>query len=82
MLWYDFIWNHEPGGNVDHILQHGLAPEEVESVICNPLETTLSRSSGRPIATGYLSDGRLVMAVYEKIDDVTVYAVTAFEIEC
>ncbi len=51
MPWYDFIRNNEPGGNVEHIAEHGLTPEDVEAVICNPLETTTSRSSGRPVAT-------------------------------
>ncbi len=37
MPWYDFIWNDEPGGNVEHIAEHGLTPDDVETVICNPL---------------------------------------------
>jgi uncharacterized DUF497 family protein len=81
MPWYDFIWNYDPGGNVEHIAEHGLTLEDVEGVICNPLETKISRSSGRPMATGYTADGRLIVAVYEKTDEVTVYPVTAFEIE-
>src|SRR5262245_41586675 len=81
MPWYDFIWNNEPGGNVEHIAEHGLTPEDVEAVICNPLEKTTSRSSGRPVVTGYTPDGRLILVVYEEIDDVTVYPVTAYEVE-
>jgi hypothetical protein len=65
MPWYDVIWNYEPGGNVEYIAQHGITPEDVEAVICNPLETTQSRSSKRPAATGYTSDGRLIL-VYTK----------------
>jgi uncharacterized DUF497 family protein len=81
MPWFDFIWNDEPGGNVDHIAEHGLTPADVEAVICNPLETTTSRSSGRPIATGYTTDGRLIVVLYEEIDEFTVYPVTAFDVE-
>lgn len=81
MPWFDIIWNFEPGGNVDHPAEHGLTTEEVEAVICNPLEKTNSRSSGRPVVTGYTPDGRLILVVYEEIDDVTVYPVTAYEIE-
>jgi uncharacterized DUF497 family protein len=81
MPWYDIIWNDEPGGNVDHIAEHDLTPEDVEEVFDNPLEEAISRSSGRPVVTGYTPDGRLIMVVYEEIDDVTVYPVTAFEIE-
>ncbi|MGO9467036.1 MAG: hypothetical protein ACLQIB_07750 [Isosphaeraceae bacterium] len=81
MPWYDIIWNYEPGGNVDHVAEHGLTPEEVEAVICDPLEKTTSRTSGRPVVTGYTSDGRLILVVYEEIDDVTVYPVTAYALE-
>ncbi len=81
MPWYDIIWNDEPGGNVEHIAEHGLTPDDVEDVLFNPLEETTSRSSRRPVATGYTRDGRLVLVVYELIDDVTIYPVTAYEIE-
>jgi uncharacterized DUF497 family protein len=81
MPWYDFIWNAEPGGNMDHIAEHGLTPEDVEAVICNPIEETTSRSSGRPVMIGYAPDGRLILVVYEKVDDVTVYPVTAYEVD-
>jgi uncharacterized DUF497 family protein len=80
MPWYDIIWNYEPGGNVDHVAQHGLTPEDVEAVICDPLERTTSRTTGRPVVSGYTADGRLILVVYEEIDDVTVYPVTAYEI--
>ncbi len=80
MPWYDFIWNYEPGGNVEHIGEHGLTPEEVELVICNPVAIEISRSSGRPVATGYTTDGRLIFVVYEEVDACTVYPVTAYEI--
>ncbi len=80
MPWYDIIWNYEPGGNVEHVAEHGLTPDEVEAVICNPLEKTSSRTSGRPVVTGYTTDGRLILVVYEEIDDVTVYPVTAYEV--
>jgi len=53
MPWYDFVWNYDPGGNVEHIAEHDLSPEDVEAVICDPLERKISRSSGRPLATGY-----------------------------
>ena len=80
MPWYDIIWNYEPGGNADHVAEHGLTPEEVEAVICDPLEKTTSRSTGRPVVTGYTPDGRLILVVYEQIDEFTVYPVTAYEV--
>ncbi len=81
MPWFDVIWNDEPGGNVEHIAEHGLTPEDVEEVLFNPLGETTSRSSGRPVVTGYSPDGRLILVVYEQIDDVTIYPVTAYEVE-
>jgi uncharacterized DUF497 family protein len=81
MPWYDIIWNYEPGGNVQHIAEHGLGVEDVEAVLSNPLEKITSRSSGRPVVTGYTTDGRLIFVVYEEIDDVTIYPVTAYEVE-
>lgn len=81
MPWYNFIWNHEPGGNAEHIAEHGISPEEVEAVICDPLEKTISRSSGQPVATGYTSDGPLIQIVYEEVDEDTVYPVIAYEID-
>ena len=77
MPWYDIIWNCEPGGNVDHVAEHGVTPEDVEAIICDPLEKTTSRTSGRTVVTGYTPDGRLILVVYEEIGDVTVYPVTA-----
>jgi hypothetical protein len=32
------------------------------------------------IVTGYTEDGRLIFVVYEEIDEVTVYPVTAYEV--
>ena len=52
MPWYDIIWNFEPGGNVEHIAEHGLTPEDVEAVIRDPLDKTFSRSTGRPVRDG------------------------------
>lgn len=81
MPWYDFLWCHEPDGNFEHIAEHGISPDEVEWVVQNPLRVGLSRSSRRPVALGHTPEGRLLLVVYEQIDDVTIYPVTAYEIE-
>ena len=54
--------------------------EEVEEVLENPDGVETSRSSGRPIAFGETSTGRIIAVVYEEIDKGTVYPVTAFEV--
>jgi hypothetical protein len=81
MPWYDFVWSVEPGGNVLHIAEHGVSVEDVESIVCSPMATGFSRNTGRPPATGFTSDGRLVVVVYEFVDGITVYVITAFEVE-
>ena len=55
------VWDLEddPDGNVEHIAEHGVSPEEVEEVLNDPTsQTGRSGSSGRPITFGYTADGR------------------------
>lgn len=75
---YLFQWTDEI---IDHIKQHGISVEDFEFVVQNPDHETVSRSSGLPASIGYTEDGRLVFAVYEFLDDITLLPVTAFEIE-
>ncbi len=77
------IWDldDDPHGNVEHIAEHGITKEEVEEVLENPEGTESSRSSGRPIAFGETSTGRIIAVAYEEIDENTVYPVTAYEVE-
>jgi hypothetical protein len=82
MPYVDIFWNYEDDdGNVAHIAEHDLTPEDVNAVLMAPDATSVSRSSGRPIAFGYTPDGRYIGVVYEEIDDHTLYPVTAFEIK-
>lgn len=81
MPYYEIIWNEEPDRNVEHIGEHGLTPEDVEEVLFNPVDCDVSRSTGLPIVFGFTPDGRYIMVVYEQIDDVTIYPVTAYDVE-
>lgn len=36
MLSYDIVWNPEADGNIAHIAEHDLTPEDVEEVLFNP----------------------------------------------
>jgi uncharacterized DUF497 family protein len=79
-----FIWDleDEPEGNVQHVAEHGLTIEEVESAFGDPdAWTDLSRSSGRPITFGITHTGRPIAIVWEHVDDdpLPVYVVTAYE---
>ena len=81
MRYYDVVWNPEPGGNIDHIAEHDLTPDDVEAVLFNPIAEAVSRSSGRPLVFGFTPDGRFIVVVYEALDKQTIYPITAYAIE-
>ena len=66
-----FLWDDGPGGNVEHIGEHGLTPKEVESVFDNIETETTSRSTARPAVFGRTLNGDVIFVVYEldKDDD-------------
>jgi uncharacterized DUF497 family protein len=76
----EVIWTDGPDGNVAHLAEHGVSPEEVEDVLREPVATDVSRTTGRPIAFGLTRTGRKVAVVYERIDRITVYPITAYEV--
>jgi uncharacterized DUF497 family protein len=80
-----FIWDldDDPDGNVQHVAEHGLTVEEVESAIrAAESWTDESRSSGRPITFGTTHTGRQIAVVWEEADEnpLSVYVVTAYEV--
>lgn len=77
------LWDleNDPAGNVQHIADHGITLNEVEDVLRNPECTDASRSSGQSIAIGEASTGRTLLVVYEEVDELTVYPITAYDIE-
>jgi hypothetical protein len=77
MAFFNFLWTDEI---VEHVAEHGINQDDYEGVVSNPVSRGFSRSSGLPAAWGYTKDGRYIMAVYEKIDDLTILPVTAFEV--
>jgi uncharacterized DUF497 family protein len=81
MPYFDFIWELTDDGNVAHIAEHGLTPEDVEAIVLDPTHLSVSRSSGRPIAFGYADDGSYVAVIYEQVDECTVYPITAFRVD-
>ena len=77
------IWDLEddPRGNIRHIVEHGVTPEEVEEVLNDwHSRTTYSASSGRPITFGWTAAGRYLAVVWEVADEepLTVYPITAY----
>jgi uncharacterized DUF497 family protein len=81
MAWTEVIWTEGPDGNIRHMAVHGVTPDEVEHVLARPIESDVSESSGRPIVFGYTAGGRFLAVVYEQIDAITVYPITAFDVE-
>jgi uncharacterized DUF497 family protein len=84
MLDAHIIWDlpEDPDGNVEHIAQHGISPEEVEEVLFDPDSSEArSRSSGAQITFGMTSSGRYLAVVWEHVDDdpLTLRPITAFE---
>jgi len=79
----DVIWDlpDDPDGNVQHIAEHGLVPNDVEHVLKNPDRRSKSRSTGRPMAFGRTPSGEVIVVVYEEIDKGTVYPVTAYQVD-
>lgn len=74
------IWNDDPGGNIEHIEEHGRSVEDVEYVLENDEILDVSHSSRRPCVFGYTLDGRYIVVVFEQIDDDTIYPVTAYDV--
>jgi hypothetical protein len=79
------IWDLEddPDGNVAHVAEHGLTPEEVDEVLQDPAnETDFSNSSGYPVTFGWTPTGRHIMVVWEEVDDDpwTVRPITAYDV--
>jgi len=76
MPYLEFLWVDE---NVDHIAEHDVSTEEFEHVVRHPERRDVSHSSGLPCCWGTTPEGRFLFCVYEKIDDIRVYPVTAYE---
>jgi uncharacterized DUF497 family protein len=81
MAWLYVFWDLEPGGNAEHVADHGLDLEDVEHVLRHPNEHRVSRSSGRTMVFGYTRSGEYIAVIYEEMDEDTVYPVTTYEIE-
>ena len=82
MRYFQIIWDDDDDetGNVAHIAEHGLTPEDVEYVIENPEVEETSHSSGRPCMFGYTPGGDYIVVIYDLVADDTIYPITAYEV--
>ena len=80
MRFDSIIWDldDDPAGNVHHCAEHGVSKDEVEEVLESANDVDISRSSGRPAVFGDTRAGRHLMVVFEEVDEVTIYPVTAY----
>jgi uncharacterized DUF497 family protein len=76
MPFYLFLWTPEA---VVHLAANGVSQDEFEEIVCAPGRIHVSRTTGRPTAIGTTVEGRLLVCVYEQVDDDTILPVTAFE---
>jgi uncharacterized DUF497 family protein len=77
------IWDDEPGGNVEHVAEHGLSPDEVDEILLDDtIPTAHSNSTNRPCKFGWTSTGKHIIVVWDEVDDDprTIYPATAYEI--
>lgn len=77
ILWDD---PDDPDGNIEHLADHDLTIDDIEHVLADPESEGTSRSTGLPVAWGYVMDGRYVIVVYEKVAEETVRVITAYEV--
>ncbi len=75
MPFYFFVWTPE---RLEKIEQHGVEPEDFESIVQDPHHVERSRSSDRGIAFGYSRDDRWTVCIYEHLDEDTILPITAY----
>jgi hypothetical protein len=77
---YHFIWDDTEQGNVAHLAEHGVSPDEAEHVVQNPSGLETNRS-GNPIAFGLTPAGRHLAVPYLVLDDAEtlIYIATAYD---
>ena len=76
------FWDHGQGGNVEHLAQHEVSPEEAEQVLGRYFEDR-EPSHSTPeywVVSGFTDKGRFLLVVFEYLTDRdVVIPVTAFE---
>lgn len=76
------VWDMDDDldGNVEHVAQHGLSPDEVDSVLRDPRDSGVSDSTGMPMVFGYTNTGKYIAVVFEETERGIVYPLTAYEV--
>ena len=77
MPYFEFFWNDE---TLEHLDEHGVSREDFELIVCNPDEIGESDSTARPCCWGEATDGRYLLCVFERLDELTILPITAYEV--
>jgi hypothetical protein len=77
---FEFIWDESGDGNVAHLAEHGVTPQEAAFVVEHGESRATSRSTGLPVVFGYTPAKRFLMVVYEVVAEDTVYVHTGYEV--
>ena len=72
-----FVWTPEI---VEHVAEHGVAPEKFEEVVSEPQWEERSRSTGNRLVFGSTSEGRFLCCVFKRFDQDMIEPVTAYEV--
>jgi uncharacterized DUF497 family protein len=82
MPYSSIIWDDEndPQGNIQHVAEHDLTVDDVETVLAAPASEGHSKSTGNPAVWGHVPDGRFIIVVYEALDEETLRVITAYEV--
>jgi len=78
------VWYEGPGGNVEHLADHDVLPDEAESALTKYFDDR-EPSRSRPdrwVVQGYTPSGRFLVVVFDYLtDEEIVIPITAFELE-
>lgn len=84
MLDAQVIWDlpEDPGGNVQHVAEHGFTPDDIEFVLLGGGTVATSRSSGKQLTSGYTPSRQFVCVVWEHVSHspLTMRPITAYEV--
>gem|GEM_PF-6106211 len=87
-MWFDIRWvmpedvSDVRHSNVDHIAQYGLNMEDVEQALVDTYgPERRNKVKDRWEQAGFAVDGTLILVIYEYIDEMTIYPITAYSIE-
>ena len=64
----------------EHLAEHGVSRDDYEDAMSHVIRQIVSDSSGRPGVFGRTRDGRILLCIFETIDELFVLPVTAFEV--